>query len=84
MHFTKLGFIIQPKYLDTFLPKAQMVVIGWLRVSYCQIEIENGCANGVLKEERICRLCHIEIEDEYHFTCKCLAYVEIRENIKTY
>ena len=24
-------------------------------------------------------LMHIEIEDEYHFTCKCPTYVEIRE-----
>ena len=42
------------------------------------LEIENGRTSGVPREERICRLCHIEIEDEYHFTCKCLTYAEIR------
>ena len=68
MHFFELGFIIQPKYLDTFLPNAPnapKVAIGQLRVSSHQLEIENGHANGVPIEERICRLCHTEIEDEY-------------------
>ena len=78
MCFFKLGFFIQPKYLDTFLPNASRVAIGQLRVSSHQLEIENGRANGVLKEGRICRLCYIEIDDEHHFTCKCPTYVEIR------
>ena len=64
MHFSKLGFIIGPKSLDTFLPNALRVAIGQLRVSSCQLEIENDCANGVPREERVCRLCHMEIEDE--------------------
>ena len=28
--------------------------------------------------ESLERLCHIEIEDEYHFTCKCPTYAVIR------
>ena len=38
----------------------------------------SGRTNRVPREERLCRLCHIEIEDEYHFTCKCPTYAEIR------
>ena len=49
-----------------------------LRISSHQLEIENGRANRVPREERLCRLCHIEIEDEYHFTCKCPTYAKIR------
>ena len=64
MHFCELGFIVRPKYLDMLLPYALRVVIGQLRVSSHQLEIENGHANRVPREERICRLCHIEIEDE--------------------
>ena len=64
------------------LPNTVRVVIGQLRVSSHQLEIENGRANGVLREERICRICHIEIEDEYHFTCKCPPYVKLREKYR--
>ena len=78
-HFSNFGFIIRPKYQDTFIPDALRVATGELGVSSHQIEVQNGRANGVPREERICRLCHIEIEDEYHFTCKCPTQVEIRE-----
>ena len=30
----------------------------------------------------ICRLCHIKVEDDYHFTCKCSTYINIREKYK--
>ena len=82
MHFSNLGFIIRPKYLDIFLPHALRVAIGQFRVSSHQLEIENGRANGVPREKRMCRLCHLEVEDEEHFTCRCPSYVEIRENYK--
>ena len=81
MHFFELDFIIQPKYLDVFLSNALRVAVGQLIVSSHQLEIENGCANGVPREERVCKLCHIKIEDEYHFRCKCPTYVKIREKI---
>ena len=29
-----------------------------------------------------CRLCHIQVEDDYHFTCKCSTYINIREKYK--
>ena len=59
------------------LPNTVRVVIGQLRVSSHQLEIENGRANGVPREERICRLCQIEIDNEYHFTCKCPTYLDL-------
>ena len=77
MHFSKLGLITLPKYLDTFLSNAPRVAIGQL-ISSHQLEIENGRTNRVPREVRLRRLCHIEIQDEYHFTCKCPTYVEIR------
>ena len=48
-----------------------MVFIGQLRVSPHQLEIKDGRADGVPIEKSICTLCHIEVEDEYHFTCEC-------------
>ena len=53
------------------------MAIGQLRISSHQLEIENGRTNRVPREERLCRLCYIEIEDEY-FTCKSPTYAEIR------
>ena len=38
MHFSKLGFITQPKYIDTFLSNSLMVAIGQLRISSHQLE----------------------------------------------
>ena len=61
MHFSKLGFITRPKYLDTFLPNALRVAIGQHRILSHQLEIVNGRTNGVPREERICRSCHIEV-----------------------
>ena len=82
MHFCKLGFITRPKYLDTFLPNALRGAIGQLRISSHQLEIENGRTNKVPREKMRCRLCHIKIVDEYHVTCKCPSYAEIRAKYK--
>ena len=51
--------------IDIFLLHALRVTVGQLGVSSHQLEIENGHANEVPtpREERIYRLCHIEIED---------------------
>ena len=66
MHFSKLDFIVRPKYLHTFLHKHTQGCIGQLRVSSHQLEVENDRPNGILREESICRLYHIEVEYEYH------------------
>ena len=42
-----------------------------------QHEIENGRTNGAHGEERICKLCDIDVEDEYDFTCKRPTYQDI-------
>ena len=39
-----------------FLQNALRVATGQLRISSHQLEIENGRANGVPREERICRI----------------------------
>ena len=64
MHSSKLGFIVRPKYVDTFLPNAFRVDIGHFRVSFHQLEIENGHANGVPIEERIRRLHYINLIED--------------------
>ena len=84
MHFNDLGFIERPRYLDIFLPHALRIVIGQLRVSSHNLEIESGRAAGIIRESRICKLCRIEVECEEHFTCRCPSYTKIREEYKEF
>ena len=60
------NLIILPIYLDMFLLNALRDAIEQIRVSSHQLEIENGRANEVSREEKVCRLCHLEIDDQYH------------------
>ena len=43
------------------------------RVSYHKLEIEKGRYTGHRVEERICKLCNTEVEDETHFLLRCPA-----------
>ncbi|KAH7443347.1 hypothetical protein KP509_02G030300 [Ceratopteris richardii] len=72
------GFIRRPCYMDTYMPHSSRVAIGQLRVSSHRLEIETGRAADIPREERICRVCRVEIEDEEHFVCRCSAYDGIR------
>ena len=45
---------------------------NWLR-------IEQGRWVGELREERICRVCEEEVEDESHFLRRCPEYKELRD-----
>ena len=40
-------------------------------ISAHDLEIERGRYKGLKAEERICRLCKSEVEDEVHFLLKC-------------
>lgn len=81
-HFLSIsadGFIQRPRYLEAFLHHAPMVALGQLRVSSHRLEIEAGRASRTPREERICRLCRVEVECEEHYVCRCTAYRDIRE-----
>lgn len=81
-HFLSIsadGIIQRPRYLEAFLHHAPMVALGQLRVSSHRLEIEAGRASCTPREERICRLCRVEVECEEHYVCRCTAYRDIRE-----
>ena len=44
------------------------------RLSAHLLMIEKGRFTHTPREHRICNLCNIEIEDEYHFILKCSHY----------
>ena len=59
------------------------MAIGQLRVSSHQLEIETGRAAHIPRDERLCRICRVEVESEEHYTCRCSAYTDIRERYPT-
>lgn len=80
-HFLQLtddGFIQRPRYMDSYMSHAMRVTIGQLRASSHTLEIEAGRAARVPREQRLCRLCHTEVESEEHYVCRCPVYYEIR------
>ena len=56
----------------------QRRLIAKLRCSDHVLEIEKGRHKGTPSHERICALCHDEIEDEEHFLLKCNIYNSLR------
>lgn len=47
--------------------------------------LKNGLHTSVIKENRLCKRCCSDIEDEFHFVLKCPQYKELRlKYIKKY
>ena len=53
------------------LSKFKRSLITQLRLGMLGIEVEVGRYNCVLKEERVCKLCKLDVEDEIHFLFEC-------------
>ena len=49
------------------------------RLSCHPLEIEIGRHKGIDREYRICQLCNVETEDEYHFLLRCPAWTYLRK-----
>ena len=60
------GFIIRPSYVDIHLSYPLHSVIGQLRTSSHQLEIEVGRYARIPLEERIRQLCHQGVTSEEH------------------
>jgi len=72
----------QERYLHVLNIMKFRRVYAKFRCSNHVLEIEQGRKNGILMENRICKLCErqgtIVLEDEYHFLLKCSAYDNLR------
>ena len=75
---TEDGFVERPSYMDSHLSHGLRCVIGQMRTSPHQLEIETGRFRGIPAKDRTCQLCHREPETELHFICHCPVYYEIR------
>ena len=50
-----------------------------LRIGALDLEINRGRYYNILRDVRVCKLCKVNIEDEYHFVMKCPFYQNLRE-----
>ena len=66
-------------YLDV-KDKMGRCLLARLRAGTNWLRIEQGRWVGEAREERICRVCNEEVEDESHFLRRCPEYKDIREN----
>ena len=59
------------KYLYTDVDKCSISTFVRVRISNCNLDIERGRYSKLPVEQRICRLCSSEVEDEFHFIMHC-------------
>ena len=50
-----------------------------LKLGSLSLEIQRGRFNNIPRNERLCKLCGTDVEDEYHLVLKCPIYEDLRE-----
>lgn len=68
------------KYLSV-LKEDQRILFTKFRISAHKLEIEKGRYSGLRVEERLCKLCNLETEDETHFLLQCPILEQGRSEI---
>jgi len=46
-----------------------------------KLEVHTGRYNNTPANNRLCRLCHMEVEDAFHFLLKCSSFIDLREKL---
>ena len=59
------------QYLYADVDKKSLANFIKIRVSNCNLNIEKGRYLKLPVEQRICQLCHMDVEDEFHFLMNC-------------
>ena len=78
-HITLQSYLIKP------LPLKHKKLICKLRLSAHTLLIETGRYRGIRHNQRICPLCKLDVEDEFHFLVQCKFYLSFRKKyIKPY
>ena len=69
-------------YVKCFLNRKKRSLFAQLRFGILPLRIETGRFSNTPINERICQFCNYnEIEDEFHFLCKCTLYDGLRKNM---
>ena len=67
-------------YVKKITSRYDRSMLARFRCGVLQLHIETGRYTNKKVEERVCYMCDkSEIEDEYHFLCKCLYYMDERK-----
>ena len=69
------------EYLDVLEGQRKRNIIE-IRSGVNQLEMEQGRRRKVKREDRVCKICACEVEDEEHFLLRCKLYDDIRERWK--
>ena len=69
-------------YLKFDIPKYNRSLITKIRISAHSLAIETGryCKPNIAANERFCKFCKDQVEDEIHFLLHCPLYKDFREN----
>jgi len=67
-------------YLVKCLPTRYRKYITNICLSSHNLAIETGRYNSVRDRNRLCFICPLEIEEEFHFVLKCPLYIDLRNN----
>lgn len=65
-------------YLSKPLPDVYKKCITQLRLSSHNLAVESGRFSAVPRQNRLCKFCKDDIEDEMHFVLKCPVYQGFR------
>ena len=65
-------------YLLKNMSRHKRSIFSQFRIGILPLEIESGRYTRKSLDERICKLCKTDIEDEIHFLCNCISLVDIR------
>ena len=61
-------------YLDVLKIRKFRNALEQIRTGHHPLEIESGRYIKTARERRLCKLCMLDTEDEYHFVLKCDRY----------
>lgn len=66
-------------YLTMQMPFYMRQLLSLLRCGDLRLNIETGRHHNIDKDQRICQLCHLDVEDEYHFIMSCSKLEKLRQ-----
>ena len=69
------------KYLLIDTDRCKISNFVKLKISNSKLYIEQGRHRNILLDKRLCPLCKIEIEDEFHFMLKCIKLADCRQRL---
>ena len=71
----------EEEYLTCLRSRAKRSLVSQLRLGIFPLEIEVGRFWGIDLENRICKMCNINIENECHYLFECPCYQDYRETL---